>query len=202
MDFISLVQISIAAVFINNFVLSRFLGLCPFFGVSKKLSSAVGMGMAVIFVMTVASMITWIIFHYLLVPYEVDYLRTIVFILVIASLVQLVEMTLQKFSPVLYDALGIYLPLITTNCAIMGVAVLNAGKNDFTQEPYSFIESLVNGIMSGIGFTLALVLMAGIREKLELANIPRPLQGLPIAFVTAGLMAIAFLGFSGLNFFK
>ncbi|MBD3347352.1 MAG: electron transport complex subunit RsxA [Chitinivibrionales bacterium] len=201
-NIISLVQIAIAAVFINNFVLSRFLGLCPFFGVSKKLSSAIGMGMAVVFVMTVASMITWIIFNYLLVPLDVGYLRTIVFILVIASLVQLVEMALQKFSPVLYESLGIYLPLITTNCAIMGVAVLNAGINDFTGQPYTFIESLVSGITSGIGFTLALVLMAGIREKLELANIPKPLQGLPIAFVTAGLMAIAFLGFSGLNFFK
>ncbi len=196
-NIVSLVQISIAAILINNFVLSRFLGLCPFMGVSKKLSSAIGMGMAVIFVMTVASMFSWIIYNYILVPYNVTYLYTIVFILVIASLVQLVEMILQKFSPALYEALGIFLPLITTNCAILGVAVLNTITED-----YNFIESLVNGITSGIGFTLALVLMAGIREKLELANIPKPLEGLPIAFIAAGLMAIAFLGFSGLNFFQ
>lgn len=196
-NIVSLVQISIAAILINNFVLSRFLGLCPFMGVSKKLSSAIGMGMAVIFVMTVASMFSWIIYNYILVPYNVTYLYTIVFILVIASLVQLVEMILQKFSPALYEALGIFLPLITTNCAILGVAVLNTVTED-----YNFIESLVNGITSGIGFTLALVLMAGIREKLELANIPKPLEGLPIAFIAAGLMAIAFLGFSGLNFFQ
>ena len=196
-NIVSLVQISIAAILINNFVLSRFLGLCPFMGVSKRLSSAIGMGMAVIFVMTVASMFSWIIYNHILVPYNVTYLYTIVFILVIASLVQLVEMVLQKFSPALYEALGIFLPLITTNCAILGVAVLNTITDD-----YNFIESIVNGITSGIGFTLALVLMAGIREKLELANIPKPLEGLPIAFITAGLMAIAFLGFSGLNFFQ
>lgn len=197
MNIASLIQISIAAILINNFVLTRFLGLCPFMGVSKKLSSAIGMGMAVIFVMTIASMFSWIIYSYILVPYNVTYLYTIVFILVIASLVQLVEMILQKFSPALYEALGIFLPLITTNCAILGVAVLNTVTED-----YNFIESIVNGITSGIGFTLALVLMAGIREKLELANIPKPLEGLPIAFITAGLMAIAFLGFSGLNFFQ
>lgn len=197
LNIVSLVQISIAAILINNFVLARFLGLCPFFGVSKKLSSAIGMGVAVIFVMTVASMFSWIIYNYILVPCDVTYLYTIVFILVIASLVQLVEMILQKFSPALYEALGIFLPLITTNCAILGVAVLNT-----VTENYNFIESIVNGITSGIGFTLALVLMAGIREKLELAKIPKPLEGLPIAFITAGLMAIAFLGFSGLNFFQ
>ncbi len=201
MDFIILIQISISAVLISNFVLMKFLGLCPFFGVSKKLSSAIGMGMAVIFVMTMASMITWIINRFVLIPFEVGFLQTIVFILVIASLVQLVEMALQKFSPALYVALGIFLPLITTNCAILGVALLNAGNNDFTGRPYTFLECTVNGIMSGVGFTLALVLMAGIREKLELASVPKSLTGLPIAFVTAGLMAIAFLGFSGLNFF-
>jgi electron transport complex protein RnfA len=202
LQFIGLIQISISAIFISNFVLARFLGLCPFFGVSKKLSSALGMGMAVIFVMTMASMFTWIIDRYILTPFDVGYLQTIVFILVIASLVQLVEMTLQKFSPTLYVALGIFLPLITTNCAILGVALINTGDNSFTNEPYTFLEVVVNGIMSGVGFTLALVLMAGIREKLDLANIPKPLTGLPIAFVTAGLMAIAFLGFSGLNFFS
>ncbi len=196
MNLISLIQISIAAIFIQNFVLSQFLGLCPFFGVSKKISNAIGMGMAVIFVMTLASMFTWIIYNKILIKYDVVYLYTIVFILVIASLVQLVEMALQKFSPTLYESLGIFLPLITTNCAILGVAVLNTEKSN-----YDFIESIVNGIMSGVGFTLALVLMAGIREKLELADIPKPFKGLPIAFVAAGLMAIAFLGFSGLNFF-
>ncbi len=198
---VSLVQISIGAILINNFVLSRFLGLCPFFGVSKKLSSAIGMGMAVIFVMTAASMFTWIIQNFILTKYNVEFMQTIVFILVIASLVQLVEMVLQKFSPVLYDSLGIFLPLITTNCAILGVAILNTEINPYTGSTYSFLEAIVNGIMSGVGFTLALVLMAGIREKLELANIPKALEGLPIAFITAGLMAIAFLGFSGLNFF-
>lgn len=201
MNLVSIVQISIGAILINNFILSRFLGLCPFFGVSKKLSSAIGMGMAVIFVMTVASIFTYAINRYILEPKDVEFLRTIVFILVIASLVQLVEMTLQKFSPMLYESLGIYLPLITTNCAIMGVALLNTDKNDFTGQAYTFIESILNGAMSGVGFTLALVLMAGIREKLELANIPKAMEGLPIAFITAGLMAIAFLGFSGLNFF-
>ena len=199
---ISLVQISSGSILINNFVLSRFLGLCPFFGVSKKLSSAVGMGMAVIFVMTAASMFTWSIQKFILVPNKVEFMQTIVFILVIASLVQLVEMVLQKFSPVLYDALGIFLPLITTNCAILGVAIINTEINPNTGATYTFIEAIFNGITSGIGFTLALVLMAGIREKLELANIPKALEGLPITFVTAGLMAMAFLGFSGLKFFE
>jgi len=200
-NFVSIIQISIAAVLIQNFVLARFLGLCPFFGVSKKLSSATGMGMAVIFVMTVASMFTWWIDASILVAMNVEYLRTIVFILVIASLVQLLEMILQKFSPALYESLGIYLPLITTNCAILGVAIINTGANPFTGAPFSFVESVVNGAASGIGFTLALVLMAGLRERLELADIPKSLDGLPIAFITAGLMALAFLGFSGLSFF-
>ena len=200
MNIASLLQISISAILINNFILSRFLGLCPFFGVSKKLSSAFGMGMAVIFVMSVASIFTWSIDRFILVRYNVDYLRTIVFILVIAALVQFVEMILQKYSPMLYEALGIYLPLITTNCAILGVALLNAGTNVFTHTNYTLIESIVNAATSGIGFTLALIIMAGIREKLELLEIPKVLQGLPISFITAGLMAIAFLGFSGLNF--
>jgi electron transport complex protein RnfA len=198
----SLIGISIGAVLINNFVLSRFLGLCPFFGVSKKLSSAIGMGMAVIFVMAMASSFTWVINSYILVKFGVDYLQTIVFILVIAALVQLVEMALQKYSPALYEALGIYLPLITTNCAVLGVAIINTGINQLTGNPYSFIESLVNGVTSGVGFMLALILMAGIREKLELANVPKAMEGLPITFITAGLMAMAFLGFAGLNFFK
>ncbi|MBN1603116.1 MAG: RnfABCDGE type electron transport complex subunit A [Chitinispirillaceae bacterium] len=197
-----LIGISIGAVLINNFVLSRFIGLCPFFGVSKKLSSATGMGMAVIFVMGLASSFTWLINSFILQPYHVEYLQTIVFILVIAALVQLVEMALQKYSPSLYEALGIYLPLITTNCAVLGVAIINTGLNQFTGAPFTFIESVVNGIMSGIGFMFALILMAGIREKLELADVPELLDGLPIVFITAGLMALAFLGFSGLNFFS
>ena len=201
-NLISLIEISVGAIFISNFVLARFLGLCPFFGVSKKLSSAAGMGMAVIFVMTLASSITWIIFHKVLVPFELQYLQTIVFILVIASLVQLVEMALQKYSPSLYEALGIFLPLITTNCAVLGAAILNTGINQVTGQPYTFIESVWNGIMSGVGFSLALILMAGLREKLEFAPVPKALEGLPIAFITAGLMALAFLGFAGLNFFS
>ncbi len=198
--FMNLLQISIGAIFIQNFILSRFLGLCPFMGVSKKLSTATGMGMAVIFVMTVASAFAWSINKFILIRFDVTYLQTIVFILVIASLVQLVEMTLRKYSPILYDSLGVFLPLITTNCAILGVAVLNTGNNSYTGTTFTFIESVVNGIMSGVGFTLALVLMAGVRERLELADIPKPLEGLPIAFISAGLMAIAFLGFSGMKF--
>ncbi len=197
-----LIGISIGAVLINNFVLSRFIGLCPFFGVSKKLSSATGMGMAVIFVMALASSFTWLINTYILLPYHVQYLQTIVFILVIAALVQLVEMALQRYSPALYEALGIYLPLITTNCAVLGVAIINTGINQFTGTPFTFIESFVNGIMSGVGFMFALILMAGIRERIELSNVPELLDGLPIVFVTAGLMALAFLGFAGLNFFS
>jgi electron transport complex protein RnfA len=200
-SFVSIIQISIAAVLVQNFILARFLGLCPFFGVSKKLSSATGMGMAVIFVMAIASMFTWWIDRTILVGLNVEYLQTIVFILIIASLVQLLEMILQKFSPALYESLGIFLPLITTNCAILGVAILNTGANQFTGEPFTFVESVVNGIASGVGFTLALVLMAGIRERLEMADIPKALDGLPIAFIAAGLMALAFLGFSGLEFF-
>ncbi len=195
-----LLQIAIGAILINNFILSRFLGLCPFFGVSKKLSSAIGMGLAVIFVMSVATLFTWSIQKWVLSPYEVEYLRTIVFILVIASLVQLVEMALQKYVPALYEALGIYLPLITTNCAILGVAIINTEVNPYTGVGYTMVESVVNAAASGVGFTLALVLMAGIRERLEFARIPKPLEGLPIAFVGAGLMALAFLGFSGFSF--
>jgi electron transport complex protein RnfA len=200
-SFVSIVQISIAAVLIQNFILARFLGLCPFFGVSKKLSSATGMGMAVVFLMTIATAFTWWINESVLVGMNVEYLKTIVFILVIASLVQLIEMFMQKFTPHLYESLGIYLPLMSTNCAILGVAIINAGANQFSGAPYTFVESVVNGAASGVGFLLALVLMAGIRERLELADIPKSLDGLPIAFITAGLMALAFLGFSGLSFF-
>jgi electron transport complex protein RnfA len=198
----SLIGISIGAVLINNFVLSRFIGLCPFFGVSKKLSSATGMGMAVIFVMALASSFSWLINRYVLVPYHVEYLQTIVFILVIAGLVQLLEIALQKYSPSLYEALGIYLPLITTNCAVLAVAIINSGTNQFTGAPFTFIESFVNGVMSGVGFMFALILMAGIRERIELVDVPKLLDGLPIVFITAGLIALAFLGFAGLKFFS
>ncbi|MDR2728601.1 MAG: RnfABCDGE type electron transport complex subunit A [Chitinispirillales bacterium] len=198
---VTIIQISLAAVLIQNLILARFLGLCPFLGVSKKLSSATGMGMAVVFVMTISSIFTWMIDKFVLIPFDVEYLRTIVFILVIASLVQLIEMIMHKFTPALYDSLGIYLPLITTNCAILGVVIINTGVNQFTGLPFTFTESVVNGVASGAGFLMALVLMAGIRERLELADIPKTLEGLPIAFICAGLMALAFLGFSGLSFF-
>ncbi len=191
--------IIIGAIFVNNFLLTKFLGICPYIGVSKKLDSAIGMGFAVTFVMTMASAITWLIYTYMLNPEtnilggtDLRYLRTIAFIIVIASLVQFVEMVIQKVSPVLYNALGIYLPLITTNCAVLGVAVLNI------DETLNFIESLIRGFAAGIGFTLALVLMAGLREKLEMSSIPEPLRGVPIAFIMASLMSMAFVGFSGL----
>ncbi len=210
-------QIVIMSIFINNFVLQRFLGLCPYMGVSKQLDSAIGMGMAVTFVMTIASLVTWVLYTFFLAPTyqnvfyvifntpienvpDLTFLRTIVFILVIASLVQFVEMFIQKISPTLYRALGIYLPLITTNCAILGVAVLNIDIffKDGLPIDNSFINTLIQAISAGLGFTLVLLLMAGIREKLELANVPKPFKGLPIAFIVAGLMSIAFLGFSGM----
>ncbi|MFC1607619.1 electron transport complex subunit RsxA [Candidatus Latescibacterota bacterium] len=200
MDFGNLFVIIIGAIFINNFVLTKFLGICPYIGVSKKLDSAIGMGFAVTFVMTVASVITWVIYTYLLNPatnilggVNLIYLRTIAFIIVIASLVQFVEMVIQKTSPVLYNSLGIFLPLITTNCAVLGVAVLNI------DDKFTFIEGLVRGFAAGVGFTLALVLMAGLREKLEMADIPKPLRGAPIAFIMASLMSLAFFGFQGLS---
>ncbi len=193
MNIDSLFVIVISTIFINNFVLSRFLGLCPFLGVSRNLNSAFGMGMAVIFVMTIASFVTWPIYQLVLVPYGITYLRTIVFILVIASLVQFVEMVMNKTVPALYQALGIFLPLITTNCAILGVAILNI------EDELTLIESLVQGLSAGIGFTLALVLMAGIRERLDLGQVPESLRGVPIALICAGLMSIAFLGFAGFS---
>jgi len=191
MNLDSLLVIAVSTIFINNYVLSRFLGLCPFLGVSRSRSSAFGMGMAVIFVMTMASLVTHPIYHLVLVRYEITFLRTIVFILVIATLVQLVEMVMNKTAPALYQALGIFLPLITTNCAILGVAVLNI------DESRTFIEALIQGFTAGLGFTLALVLMAGIRERLDLADVPPVLKGVPIALICAGLMSIAFLGFAG-----
>jgi electron transport complex protein RnfA len=192
MDWGRLFAISIGAILVNNVVLKRFLGLCPFLGVSKQLDAALGMGFAVIFVMTMASIVTFGIFNLVLVPLGLTFLRTIAFILVIATLVQFVEMVIEKSSPSLYRSLGIYLPLITTNCAVLGVAVLNVDKG------YGFVETVVHGISAGIGFTIALLLMAGIRERLELADIPESLKGVPIAFIVAGLMSMAFLGFSGL----
>lgn len=182
----------ISAILVNNFVLYYFLGICPFLGVSKKLDSAFSMGLAVTFVMTITAVISWVINHGILIPYNLDYLQTVSFILVIASLVQLVEMFIRKISPPLYQALGIYLPLITTNCAIMGLALLTVRKN------YNFPEAVVFGLGSGIGFTLAIILMAGIREQLDLADIPEPLKGAGIALIVAGIMALGFMGFSGM----
>ncbi|MEJ2698950.1 MAG: electron transport complex subunit RsxA [Desulfuromonadales bacterium] len=187
-----LVLILVSAVFVNNFVLARFLGICPFLGVSKKVETALGMGMAVIFVMTVASVVTWFIQYFVLIPFGIEYLQTIAFILVIASLVQLVEMVVQKTSPVLYQSLGIFLPLITTNCAVLGVAVLNIQKG------YSFLETVVFALGASIGFTLAMILFAGLRERLDLCPVPRSFRGTAIALVTAGLLSLAFMGFAGL----
>jgi electron transport complex protein RnfA len=192
-DLGNLFSIIVGAIFINNFIFAKFLGICPFMGVSKKVESSIGMGMAVAFVMTLASAVTWLVYEFLLVPYELEYLQTIAFILIIASLVQFVEMAIQKTSPHLYKALGVFLPLITTNCAVLGVAILNI------QQGFNFIETVVNGFAGAIGFTLALVLLAGIRERLEYADVPRPFQGVPIAFISAGLLAMAFMGFSGMQ---
>lgn len=182
----------IGAALVNNFVLTRFLGICPFLGVSKKVETAVGMGMAVTFVMTLASLITYVVYAFILVPLRIEYLYTVAFILVIAALVQFVEMVIQKVSPMLYAALGVYLPLITTNCAVLGVAIINMQKN------YTLIESMVNGVGAAIGFTLVIVLFAGIRERMEKNDILGCLKGFPIALITAGFMAIAFLGFQNL----
>ncbi len=187
-----LILLFISAVLVNNFILSRFLGICPFLGVSKKVETAVGMSMAVIFVMTVASVITWILQYAVLNPLNLQYLQTIVFILVIAALVQFVEMVVQKVSPALYQALGIFLPLITTNCAVLGAAVLNVQKN------YNFIEMLVFSIGSAVGFGVALTLFAGLREEIALANIPKVFKGTAISLITAGILSLAFMGFSGL----
>jgi len=188
-----LLVIAVGAIFVNNIVLYWFLGLCPFFGVSKKTSTALGMGSAVIFVMTCASAITWPIYTYLLVPFNIEFMRTVTFILVIATFVQLIEMVMRKYQPHLHKALGIYLPLITTNCAIMGVALLNI------EEGYSFIGSVVDGFSAGIGFTLALLLMSGIRERLEFADVPKSFRDLPIAFISAAFLALAFMAFSGMR---
>lgn len=192
-----LLVISIGAIFIQNFVLVQFLGICPFLGVSKKVETAIGMGLAVVFVMACASAITWAV-QQLLVLFNIEYMQTIAFILVIAVLVQFVEMFLQKTIPSLYNSLGIYLPLITTNCAVLGVAIVNITR--FGGADFSFIKSVVHGATAGIGFTFAIVLFAGVRERLESSNIPEFLKGMPITLITAGLLSIAFMGFSGLSF--
>ena len=188
----SLILLFVGVVFVNNFVLARFLGICPFLGVSKQTETALGMGFAVVFVMTVASVVTWVIHQAILEPFDIEYLQTIAFILVIAALVQLVEIVMQKVSPLLYQALGIYLPLITTNCAVLGVAILNIQKQQ------SFLETLFFGFGASVGFTLALVLFSGLRERLALADVPKAFSGTAIALITAGLLSLAFMGFSGL----
>jgi electron transport complex protein RnfA len=186
---VSYVGIIITFVFINNFILTQFLGLCPFIGVSRNTDSAVGMGFAVIFVMSMASLATWVVYRLILVPLHIEYLQTISFILIIAALVQLVEMVIMKISPPLYKALGIYLPLITTNCAVLGIALI-AVRSD-----YNAMESFVAGIAAGIGFLLAIVVMSTIRERLDKEWVPKPFRGVPISFITAGLMALAFMAF-------
>jgi electron transport complex protein RnfA len=188
----TLVFIIIGSVLVNNFVMSQFLGICPFLGVSKKIDTAIGMGMAVMFVMALASFITWLIQYGILIPLKLEYMQTIAFILVIAVLVQVVETVLKSVSYTLYQALGVYLPLITTNCAVLGVTILNMNEN------YNLLESVVNGAAAALGFTLALVLFAGIRERLALSNMPKWMEGFSGALITAGIMAISFMGFAGL----
>lgn len=187
-----LILLALSSALINNVVLSQFLGLCPFLGVSKKVKTAVGMGTAVMFVITLSSVVTGIIYELLLVRFNITYLKTIVFILVIAALVQFVEMFLKKFIPSLYKALGVYLPLITTNCAVLGIALTNVSKD------YSLLEGTVNGFATSVGFTIAIVILAGIREKMQYNDVPKSFRGMPIVLISAGLMAIAFCGFSGL----
>ncbi len=186
-------------IFINNFILSKFLGLCSFIGVSKETKPAVSMGLAVTFVITMSSIITWFIYRYLLIPFNLTYLRTISFILVIASFVQLVEMVIRKVAPALYKAFGIYLPLITVNCAVLGAAVLNSEMFFRHSQPVSgsFFLSITQGFFAGVGFLLAMILMSGIRERLETADIPQCLRDVPLAFIVASLMSLAFMGFSG-----
>lgn len=187
-----IILIAISAILVENFVLSKFLGICPFLGVSKKSSTALGMGGAVIFVITLSSAATWAVNEYLLRPYKLEYLQTIAFILVIAALVQFVETVLKKLVPSLYKALGIYLPLITTNCAVLGSALLNMERH------YTFLESVVFGFSAAVGFTLALILFSGVRERMETNDIPVAFQGLPITLIAAALVSVAFIGFSGL----
>ncbi len=187
-----LVAIFFGMALVNNMVLVRFLGLCPFFGVSKNLSSAFSMGIAVLLVMLVASLVTWPLFHYLLIPYGAEYMRTVIFILVIASLVQIIEMTIKRTNITLYNALGIYLPLITTNCAVLGITFINIDSK------YTFPESIAAALGAGVGFTLVLIIMSGIRERLDLADTPKAFKGAPIAFITAMFLGLAFLAFGGM----
>lgn len=187
-----LISLFVGMALINNFILVKFLGLCPFFGVSKKLSSAVSMGAAVTFVMFIASIATWTITEYILIPFEVEFMKIVIYILVIASLVQIIELFVMRTNYALYNAFGIYLALITTNCAVMGITLLN------TQQSYSFLESIVAALGAGIGFTLVLAIMSGIRERLEMADSPKSMKGLPIAFITAMLLGLAFFGFGGI----
>ena len=193
MEIFKLLSITLGAILANNFIFSQFLGCCPFLGVSKKVDTAVGMGVAATFVMGLASAVCFVVNKYILIPLDLAYMQTVAFILVIASLVQFIEMFLQKAMPALYTALGVYLPLITTNCAVLGVVLLNV------QNGYNFIESVVYGITGGLGFLLAIVLFASIRERLVFADYPKCWDGFPIALITAGLMALAFMGFSGLK---
>ena len=188
----NLLTIFIAMVIVNNMVLAKFLGLCPFFGVSKKLSNAFSMGIAVTLVVLIASVSTSVIYNYMLVPYKVEFMKIVIYILVIASLVQIVELVIKRTNIILYNALGIYLPLITTNCAVLGIALINSAEN------YSILESTVSALGAGIGFTLVLIIMSGIREKLDLADSPKSMRGLPVAFLTAALLALAFIGFNGM----
>jgi len=181
-----------SAVVVNNFVLTRFLGLCIFFGVSKSLNASIGMGMAVTSVMTLSSMLAWLVYHFVLAPFKLTFLTTAVFVLLIASFVQLLEMIIKKYAPTLYNMWGIYLLLIATNCVVLGVPLINAESN------FSFMKSAVFSVGSGLGFALAIILMASLREKLRLADVPKPLEGLGIAFILAGMLALAFLGFSGM----
>lgn len=192
MENASIFVLLVSSILVNNFVLSRFLGICPFLGVSKQVETATGMGMAVTFVMTLAGIMTYFVQKLILIPFHIEYLQTIAFILVIASLVQFVEIVLQKMSPTLYQALGVFLPLITTNCAVLGLALLNI------QYKFNLIQTIFHSIGAAVGFSLAIVLFAGIREKLEVADVPTPFKGFPIALITASLMSIAFLGFAGL----
>lgn len=185
--------IAFAAIITENFIFSRFLGICPFLGVSEKPSTAAGMGFAVMFVMTVSSALTWLVYKFILVPSGLEYIKTIAFILIIAALVQIIEMFLKKFVPALYQALGIYLPLITTNCAVLGAALLNI------QNGFSFIESVVFGFAAAVGFTMALLIFAGVRERLKFATPPAAFKGIPLLLISAGLIAMAFSGFSGIS---
>ena len=195
MNLTTIVTIALGSILAENFIFAQFLGICPFMGVSKKMDTAVGMGVAVTFVMGVASLLAWLVNHFLLVPLGLEYMQTIAYILVIASLVQFIEMFLKKSIPSLYQALGIYLPLITTNCAVLGVAVNN------TNDAYNLFESVVSGVTGGLGFMLAIVLFASVRERTEFAEYPKCFEGFPIALISAGLIALAFMGFSGLKVF-